>query len=233
MSFIFRPGGGGGGTPGGSNGQVQVNVAGAFGAFSTFTYASNVLGVESITGTALGMTIQPKAPTVLETSLNFILKTPNAAKANTPASAIRFTSGNGLGTGDGGSVAITCGNGGASSTVGGSFRVDTGWNGNFDFGSTLLVSGPQVTGSGGIIEMLAGFGNTTHGYISLSNVHGAQTGIKIATTGFSFPGTTLIGFFGATPAIQQTISAAATDPATTQTLANSLRTAIINLGLGV
>lgn len=41
------------------------------------------------------------------------------------------------------------------------------------------------------------------------------------------------GFFGATPVTQQSIAAAATDPATTQTLANSLRTAMLNLGLGV
>jgi hypothetical protein len=41
------------------------------------------------------------------------------------------------------------------------------------------------------------------------------------------------GFFGATPVAQQSIAAAATDPATTQTLANSLRTAMRNLGLGV
>jgi hypothetical protein len=41
------------------------------------------------------------------------------------------------------------------------------------------------------------------------------------------------GFFGVTPVAQQSIAAAATDPATTQTLANSLRTAMLNLGLGV
>lgn len=41
------------------------------------------------------------------------------------------------------------------------------------------------------------------------------------------------GFFGATPVAQQSIAAAATDAATTQTLANSLRSALINLGLCV
>jgi hypothetical protein len=40
-----------------------------------------------------------------------------------------------------------------------------------------------------------------------------------------------IGFYGATPVAQQTVSAAATDAGTTQTLANSLRTALIALGL--
>ncbi|QGJ90995.1 tail spike protein [Gordonia phage Yikes] len=41
-----------------------------------------------------------------------------------------------------------------------------------------------------------------------------------------------IGFFGATPVARQTgTPAAATDPATAQALANSLRTALVNLGL--
>lgn len=40
-----------------------------------------------------------------------------------------------------------------------------------------------------------------------------------------------ISFYGATPIVRPSVSAAATDAATTQTLANSLRTALINLGL--
>lgn len=42
----------------------------------------------------------------------------------------------------------------------------------------------------------------------------------------------LIGFLGATAVGVQTLGAAATDAGTTQTLANNLRTALINLGLG-
>lgn len=41
-----------------------------------------------------------------------------------------------------------------------------------------------------------------------------------------------IGFLGVTPVVRQTIASAATDAATTQTLANSLRTAMLALGLG-
>lgn len=41
----------------------------------------------------------------------------------------------------------------------------------------------------------------------------------------------LIGFFGKDPIKQPVLSATATDPATTQTLANSIRTALITLGL--
>ncbi len=41
-----------------------------------------------------------------------------------------------------------------------------------------------------------------------------------------------IGFFGATPVVQQTLSAAGTDATTVQAAVNSIRTALINLGLG-
>lgn len=40
-----------------------------------------------------------------------------------------------------------------------------------------------------------------------------------------------IGFYGATPVTQATIAAAGTDAATTQALANDLRTKLIALGL--
>lgn len=43
----------------------------------------------------------------------------------------------------------------------------------------------------------------------------------------------MIGFLGAAAVVRQTLGAAATDAATTQTLANNIRTALINLGLGV
>ncbi len=40
-----------------------------------------------------------------------------------------------------------------------------------------------------------------------------------------------IGMYGATPVVQAAITAAGTDAATTQTLANALRTMAINLGM--
>ncbi len=42
-----------------------------------------------------------------------------------------------------------------------------------------------------------------------------------------------IGFYGVTPVVQASIAAAATDAATTQALANDLRTKLIALGLVV
>lgn len=56
---------------------------------------------------------------------------------------------------------------------------------------------------------------------------GTSTGTKIGTSTSQ-----KLGFFNKAPVAQQSLAAAATDAATTQTLANSLRTALINLGLG-
>jgi hypothetical protein len=53
------------------------------------------------------------------------------------------------------------------------------------------------------------------------------TGLKIGTAT-----TQKLGFFNATPVVRRTLAATATDAATTQTLANSLRQALIDLGLG-
>jgi len=70
-------------------------------------------------------------------------------------------------------------------------------------------------------------------------IQGAATVVGIDTApawidGATFEfntGTAKVGFLGATPVAKQTLPAAATDPATTMALANSLRTALINLGL--
>ena len=48
---------------------------------------------------------------------------------------------------------------------------------------------------------------------------------------FGFSPTTPISFYGATPVVQQQIPQAATDLATALTLANSMRTIGINLGI--
>ena len=57
-------------------------------------------------------------------------------------------------------------------------------------------------------------------------------GAETYQTMIELKGTSQIGFFGVTPASRQTLGAAATDAGTALTLANALRTALINLGLG-
>lgn len=52
---------------------------------------------------------------------------------------------------------------------------------------------------------------------------GSEDGVVIPNT--------KVGFYGATPQVQLTVAAASTDEATAVTLANSLRTQLIALGL--
>jgi hypothetical protein len=59
----------------------------------------------------------------------------------------------------------------------------------------------------------------------------AALGAEVENTMIEFVGGNQIGFFGAAPVVKQTLPAAATDAATTQTLANALRTLLINYGL--
>jgi hypothetical protein len=63
--------------------------------------------------------------------------------------------------------------------------------------------------------------------LSTYDATAAREGLRIETSGTA----ALIGFLGATAVVRQTLPAAATDAATTQALANSLRTALMNLGL--
>lgn len=59
-------------------------------------------------------------------------------------------------------------------------------------------------------------------YVGTNSADGVVVGLN---------STVPVGFYGATPVAQQAVSAAGTDSATTQTLANSLRTALIALGI--
>lgn len=87
---------------------------------------------------------------------------------------------------------------------------------------TFKGSAGTGTGAGGAINFqVAPAGTTGTAQNSFSTV------LSLATSSTS----RAVGFFGATPVVQQSIGAAATDAATTQTLANNLRTALINLGL--
>lgn len=64
--------------------------------------------------------------------------------------------------------------------------------------------------------------------LSVYDATAAREGVRIETSGTA----PMLGFFGQPAVVRQTLAAAATDATTTQALANSLRTALINLGLG-
>jgi hypothetical protein len=90
--------------------------------------------------------------------------------------------------------------------------------------------------SAGLIGVGTGAAGSVAGSLSLTSITHADAGnIILGTATGTKIGTATnqkIGFFNAAPVVQQTLAAAASDAGTTQTLANSLRTALINLGLG-
>jgi hypothetical protein len=63
--------------------------------------------------------------------------------------------------------------------------------------------------------------------LSVYDAAAAREGLRLEASGTA----PMIGFLGASAVVRQTLPAAATDAATTQTLANSVRTALVNLGL--
>jgi hypothetical protein len=103
--------------------------------------------------------------------------------------------------------------------------------------STASISSRVTNGAGGITLFVSG---APDGFIT--GTAAGDGGIFSRTTGkaFHIGGTTKLitvtrddklGFFGVAPVAKQTLPVAASDPASTQTLANALRTALINLGL--
>ncbi len=95
-------------------------------------------------------------------------------------------------------------------------------------GTSLLLSSRNDAGTSTLTPLTIAHatGNITYAD-GASFIFGTTTGTKFGTAT-----TQKISFYNATPIVQPSgIGAAATDPATTQTLANNLRTALINLGL--
>jgi len=131
---------------------------------ANFTYdsATNVLSFGSVIGSALGMTVLPKFPTVSDVGGALGLQTPDAAKANTASGDIIVACGTGLGTGDGGELAMASGSSGAAGN-GGDVVITPGAgavaNGSClirDSGFSTVV---EVTRSGATPQ-LAFFGST-------------------------------------------------------------------------
>jgi hypothetical protein len=154
----------------GSNTQIQYNNSGAFGASSNFTYTSgtNTLTTGNITGSALGMTITPRVPTVAQTPLALVLAGQNSVGTTRPGGPVTITAGNGGsgGSARGGAVNITSGNGGGG---GGNINITTG------IGTGAAFVGADIfleTGSGGYragnVNLTCGEGTAQSGYFRAS-----------------------------------------------------------------
>jgi hypothetical protein len=133
-----------------------------------FTYdaSTNTVTFGSVTGSALGMTIQTRAPTVLENlgAQYLTLQGRTAALNNSNGQSLRFLGGAGLGTGEGGSLDFSAGTGGSGGNGGGmSFSAQAG-NGVGTGGSFLAqCGGADGSGDGGFMSFSAGYADTGAG----------------------------------------------------------------------
>jgi hypothetical protein len=179
-------------TIGGSTTQVQYNNAGAFAGNANFTYDSgtNTVTFGNITGSALGMTIQPKALTVLESGGTLTLRGQSATAATRAGGGVSIIGGNGNTTGVAGSIAITAGSNITGGGAAGSITVTAGTalsaltggpitftSGNGPRGGDLFFAGGTGNSTlGGGVTINAGTGNTIGGGFLLQGGSGGTVG---------------------------------------------------------
>ena len=180
-------------TPAGSTGQIQYNSGFSFAASPLLIYDGvGTLGTSNITGTALGMTIQPKAPTVLEDASDLALYGRNALKSNSSGGGIVLTSGTGDGSGAGGDVTIFAQIGGTTGP-GGNLLLQSGQG--VDGGSLQITAGQSTTttGSGGSLNASAGsgfIGGIVEFYAGVNTTTGGAGGSIFFTAGDAVVGST-------------------------------------------
>jgi hypothetical protein len=190
-------------TPAGSTGQIQYNSGFSFAASPLLTYDGvGTLGTSNITGTALAMTITPKAPSVLDLAGDFRFEARNAAQPNTSGGSLSFEAGDGDGTGNGGPLIVSSGgtsgsgNGGDCFFFGGSSAGGTGGAFSMFAGPGALLGGSigvvggsasSAGGTGGNVQFEAGFGDGTGGsmifYAGSNNAGGVGGDITLSTRG--------------------------------------------------
>ena len=201
MIFVVNPGSGGGGTPGGSNTQVQFNDSGAFGGDAGLTYNKttnrlSVSEVNSLTGEYL--TLRSIGDDGFGTTAGIQILAQNALD-DTFGGEIILQAGNGLTTGEGGSFTMQAGTGGEFGSGGGitayagnagstegdggsfSFTSGNGRGDGFSAGNVTFATGIGVSGAtNGKFRII---GNSSSG----TNYATLGTGNLTATRDFTFP----------------------------------------------
>ena len=216
-------------TPAGTNTQVQYNNSGSLGANANFTYDSgtNTLTTGNITGSALPMTIQPRAPTALENAGTLTLRGRDATAATRSGGSIVLTAGDSLTTGTPGEIFMTAGDaagvaGGftmaaGNGNAGGSFQLTSG-SGGAEGGALFSMDGGINGVAGGSFAMGAGYGGNAAGGSFLMYLAGGITDDgymewqdSLGTPFMRFQtaapgGAKQMAFFGATPVVKPTIT---------------------------
>lgn len=145
-----------GGGAAGSTTQVQYNSSGAFAGNANFVYDSgtNTVTFGNITGSALAMTIQPKAPTVLEAGGTLTLQARAGGASTRAGGAVVIAAGAGI-SATGGAVTISSG-AATGSGLGGTFTVNVGASTGGSNGSAFTVNGAAAAAVGGALTFNGG-----------------------------------------------------------------------------
>jgi len=199
LSWVAQSGGGGNGSPGGSNTQIQFNDSGNFGANSGFTF-DNATGNISIPGTITSgstITIDNRASgngadINLYSADDITLQARDRDAGSTSEGGdVNIYAGDSAEDSDtsGGDVNIQGGNGGASNT-------DFGGSGGFiniQSGQGGAAVGTSISArSGGSLTLSAGDAGTNNGNIDLGNSGGDVTINAGDSTGNGDPGGSII-----------------------------------------
>lgn len=168
---LFPPDTGGGGTPGGSDTQLQFNNAGVFGGTEL---------LYSLGGGSVDLTIPDSI--VSDTAGNAIEIYTGAGLGTGAGGGIRLDTGRGGVTGPGGTILLDPGNGGATSGDGGSFDVTAGNATNGAGGYVSIVSGSAVTGNGGALSLTAAGGSVTNGLMLFTQLDGNYSFMPLGGT---------------------------------------------------
>jgi len=137
---------GGGGTPGGSNTEIQYNNSGAFAGSSTFTW-TNSLSTLTLGSLALpGYIVAPNTSSTNAPGL--FINAGSATASNFSGGALSLSSGSAFGSGTAGNFSITAGAGGATGT-GGTITITGGDGGSTsgNAGSVIIAPGHANGGS--------------------------------------------------------------------------------------
>lgn len=166
-----------------------------------------------ITGTALGMTIQPKAPGAAEHGGTITVKGRNAVGAAYNGGGLVLQSGDGGSAGYGGDFTLASGggdsggqlsvSGGAGVTAGGGIAFTAGdASGVGGLGASITFQGggaANAAGLGGSINFVPGLGGLTSGSVVLRGANGFY-GLEVTDDRSG----ALVAMFGATPVYQPT-----------------------------
>lgn len=212
-------------TPASPTTSVQFNNAGAFGGSANFTYTSgtNTVSFGNITGSALGMTIQPKAPTSLENPGTLLLQGQDATKANTTGGSVRLRPGAKTGVGVPGSVFVESQDNNYNLTLNnyvGFYFTDANTSSVFRFSDGIFnfVGSQTPPSADSANTFITGLNSTLTGNVSFQFLTDSQVVFEFGEPTF---GSQEMAFFGVVPVTQPTTAtASATRAAVIGTVAN-------------